>query len=150
MVHDQQFCFKVKYKAWGCTRVREGGQTDRRKRARRKRREEKCHALEVILAGNSGNHGDLVNALQQERGTREKESRIASCCLGLSPITTLNMAATLHQDLWRRLRAQELHFLLPLPPFNSRNWKRQFPRRLLTVWTRCPPDLDRGGLRFGC
>lgn len=44
----------------------------------------------MILAGNSSNHGDLVNALQQER---EKESRTASCCRGHCRIPTLNMAA---------------------------------------------------------
>lgn len=37
------------------------------------RRNVKAGALEAILAGNSSNHGDLVNALQQKRGRREKE-----------------------------------------------------------------------------
>lgn len=76
MVHDlvsthyyllnQRFSLKEKYKAWGCTHVREREDrlTDRRgQEGNEERRNVKAGALEMILAGNSSNHGDMVNTL---------------------------------------------------------------------------------------
>lgn len=54
---------------------REGRQTDgqERKRGNGKRRNVKSGALEVILAGKLSYHSDLVKALQQVRGERERK-----------------------------------------------------------------------------
>lgn len=49
------------------------------------RRNVKAAALEVILAGNLSYHSDLVKALQQPQGKRERESQSRGlCCLSLS------------------------------------------------------------------
>lgn len=49
------------------------------------RRNVKAAALEVILAGNLSYHSDLVKALQQPRGKRERESESRGlCCLSIS------------------------------------------------------------------